>query len=370
MRKILIVGMSVFVCLLWITFGTSTRATSADWQAQWDKMVEEGKKEGSVMIYGRGEPEVRKKLSEVFTGKYGIKLEFLYFARGGEMTSKLKKERSAGLYLPDIIIHGSSTMTSRIKSAGILDSMDPVLFLPEVIDPKNWRADYMFLDKAHTAKPMRATFMRYVTRNTDLVKEGEISSCQDLLDPKWKGKMVMTNPIGPGTGSGFVAFLNGTWGREKTVAYLKEFVKQEPILTKEARLSLEWVTRGKYALGIAMRNEPLPEFMKMGAPIALVKVVEGGELGSGAGNVGIVNKRPHPNAAAVFLNWLLTQEGQTAWSVADGYPSARLDVPTDHVNPVFLPDPGEKIWHEDEEALKQRQELWDMCKNVFAPLLQ
>lgn len=58
----------------------------------------------------------------------------------------------------------------------------------------------------------------------------------------------------------------------------------------------------------------------------------------------LVNRAPHPNAAMVFLNWLLTKEGQTAWSKGMGYVSRRLDVPTDHVESYWVPKAGVKYW--------------------------
>jgi ABC-type Fe3+ transport system substrate-binding protein len=261
-------------------------------------------------------------------------------------------------------------MINLMKPAGILDSMDPVLILPEVKNPKVWRADLFFTDKENMVKPMRAGFTRFIMRNTDLVKEGEITSYWDLLDPKWKGKMVMYDPTGPGTGSGFVGFLKGIWGQEKTVEFLRQLVKQEPVITKDVRLPMEWVARGKYSLGIALRVEGLPEFLNLGSPVALVKVTEGLLGTPGAANLGIVNKRPHPNAAALFVNWILTKEGMTIWSKADGYAATRVDVPTDWVHPIFLPDPGEKVWVEDVAAIKGRRKLWGLAKEIFAPLLK
>jgi iron(III) transport system substrate-binding protein len=245
-----------------------------------------------------------------------------------------------------------------------------VLILPDVKDPKVWRKNLYFIDKDRMVKPLRCSYTRFVLRNTNLVKEDEIKSYQDLLDPKWKGKMVMYDPTGPGSGSAFVATLYGLWGEEKTVEYLEQFVKQEPLLTKDYRLPVEWVARGKYPLGIGMRAEVLPDFLKLGAPVSVQQVEEGSLLAPGAGIVAIVNKRPHPNATAVFINWLLSREGLTAFSKGDGYGSARVDVPTDWVNPVFLEIPGEKVVVEDEADYKKHRSYMKRSKKIFAPLLK
>jgi iron(III) transport system substrate-binding protein len=373
MKKILIVA-AALVCPFLLGFFVDAPNVTASpktvWEVKWEKLVEAAKEEGKVMIYGRGDPGVRKALSNAFTGKYGIELEFLYMATGGEMGAKLKKERAAGLYLADVVLHGCSGLINILKPAGMLDPMEPVLILPEVTDRKMWRPDYFFVDKDGMIKPLVATFLRHAVRNTGLVKEGELKSYRDLLDPKWKGKMVMQDPRRPGSGTAFIGFLNGYWGREKTVEYLSRLVKQEPIITKDVRSPMEWVARGKYAIGIALRQEVIREFLELNAPIAIPKMIEGGQLGPGTGNVAIVNKRPHPNATEVFINWLFTKEGMTVWSKADARPSARTDVSTQWVHPIFLPEPGEKVLVEVEADHKMRAELMRLCKQILAPLMK
>jgi ABC-type Fe3+ transport system substrate-binding protein len=58
----------------------------------------------------------------------------------------------------------------------------------------------------------------------------------------------------------------------------------------------------------------------------------------------LINKASHPNAATIFLNWVLGKEGQTAWSKAMTHVSRRLDVPTDHLSPYAIPAAGAKVF--------------------------
>jgi iron(III) transport system substrate-binding protein len=226
------------------------------------------------------------------------------------------------------------------------------------------------MDKDRMMKPMRAGFTRFILYNTNLVKEGELNSLQDLLDPKWKGRIVMGDPTRPGTASGMLTFLEGIWGPEKTEKFLRQLVKQEPVITRESRVPVEGVARGKYAIGLAMRAEPLPEFVKLGAPVKLAKLAEGCYMTPGAGIMAVANRRPHPNATAVFVNWILTKEGQTVWSKGDEHATARLDVSTEWVHPIFLPFPGERVFEENEEVIKKRAGLVKLAKEIFAPLLK
>ncbi|MFC1868450.1 ABC transporter substrate-binding protein [Thermodesulfobacteriota bacterium] len=369
---IVVFGFLFMLSLIFFAAASESAASSTkDWEIKWEKLVEAAKGEGKVMVYGRGDPNLRKAMREAFKGKYGIELEFVYFARGGEMASKLKKERSAGLFLADIIIHGPTTMTYMLKPAGILEKMEPVFVRPEFSDPNLWLPGYYFMDKDRMMKPLAAHFNTFIIRNTNLTKKGEINSLEDLIDPKWKGKIVMGDPTRPGSASGMLSWLEGIWGFEKTERFLRQLVKQEPVISRQVRVPVEWLARGKYTIGIAMRAESLPEFYNLGSPIAAVRPIEGCYLTPGSGIVAIANKRPHPNAAAVFINWLLSREGQITWSKADGFASARVDVPSDDwVHIFFKRTPGEKVFVEDEEVINKRAKLMKLAKQLFGPLLK
>ena len=136
MKKVIIIGfVGVLVTLLTIFF-LSPPALAVDLDEKdkftLDELITGAKKEGKVMVYGRGDPEVRKQLTKAFSDKYGIDHEFVYLHRGGEMIGKMKKERGAGLYLADIVIHGPTTMITGVKPAGMLEPLEPLLMLPEV----------------------------------------------------------------------------------------------------------------------------------------------------------------------------------------------------------------------------------------------
>jgi iron(III) transport system substrate-binding protein len=348
----------------------SPASAKAEWEEEWDKLLKAAKNEGQVMIYGRVGPEIRKALKKEFLGKYGIDLDFLYLARGRELAARMKKERRAGLYLADVVVHGATTGINLLKPTGIFESMEPLLILPEVTDPKVWRPDFCFIDRDRMIKPMRASFFRYAARNTNLVKEGEINSYRDLLNLKWKGRIVMYDPTGPGSGNMFISLLSRVWGHEQTLGFQRQLIKQEPTVIKDLRLPWEWLARGKYSVGIALSAELCPEMLDLGAPVAQVKVIEGGLLGSGAATIAVVNKRPHPNATAVFVNWILTREGQTVWSEADGHPGSRLDLSNEWIHPTFLPGPGEKVTVDNEESCIEGPKRMKESKEIFAPLLK
>lgn len=342
------------------------------WQIEWDKVVGSAKKEGEAMIFATVGAETVAEVTSAIKEKYGLKLSFITMGRGSEMTERILRERRAGLYTVDVISVGATTLISSMKPAGFLESMEPFIILPEARDAKAWRGGSPFIDKDRMIIPLIAAYQKYITRNIELVKEGEIKSFHDLLDSRWKGKMIINDPTQTGSGNAWVSLMVDRWGLEQTREYLKQFVKQEPVITRDGRLQIESVARGKYPLGIATRTEVTGNFMSLGAPIAPVRTVEGTRATGSGGVMALPSKRPHPYAATLLINWLLTREGQAVFVKGFGSPPARLDVPPPpSYNPIFLPAPGEPVLVEDEESILVKGTTFlDMAKEIFAPLFR
>lgn len=348
--------------------GTPSRAA---WEVEWEGTIAAAKKEGQVMVYAIPGPEVRSALAQAFKSKFGIEVEFVA-ATGPELTRKLITERQAGLYLGDVILGGASTLVTSMKPEGLLAPMKPALLLPNVIDPRMWQGGVLpFLDKETSSMGLTSQYNAGLIRNTDMVKEGAVGSFMDLLKPEWKGKVVMFDPTVSGGGNNLMgAWVLGIWGADQTKEYLKGLVQQELILTRDPRLHVEWVARGKYPLGLGAWTDHMAAFMRDGAPILPVKMAEGGYVTSGPGGLALLNKPAHPAAATVFINWLLSQEGQAVFSKAFGSPSKRLDVSIADIHPSLILAAGEKAYFEDEEGILARGRLMTMAKEVMAPLFK
>jgi ABC-type Fe3+ transport system substrate-binding protein len=72
--------------------------------------------------------------------------------------------------------------------------------------------------------------------------------------------------------------------------------------------------------------------IKQGLPIGqTLDLTEGGTLSSGGGTISFIDRAPHPNAAKVFVNWLLSREGQINFQARDGSDSLRIDIPKNDV---------------------------------------
>lgn len=343
---------------------------TADWQQKWDRTVKSAKEEGRLTIFSNVGGNTRADLTKAFKDRHGIDAEFLSAGRGGELTQRLVTERAAGLFTADIIITGSSTIVLTMKPKGIIDSLEPLLILPEVLDKKVWQGGNLFLDKERKLVSLIAVFNRYLERNTQMVSEGELKSFRDLLENKWRGKIVMNDPTVSGTGLSFIELLMNVWGLEQTKEYLTQLVKQMPVMTRDRRLQVEWLARGKYPVCIAGAAEPIANFMSTGSPIAYVITKEGGSFVSGGAVLAVPDHRPHPNAAAVFVNWLLGREGMTVFSKSFGSPSTRLDIPVITRPGYSQPEPGEPaIYSDSEDAVLRKGATENIIKEIFSPIL-
>ena len=335
----------------------------------WDSLVAAAKKEGTVSIYALNwGPQTRVAVIEAFKAKYGINVEFSPFSRGAELQAKVEAEQRAGLFLADVFGAGSNTYLSGMKPAGVLGEIEPMLVLPEVTDGKNWTTGRVpFVDKDRTFIAMISSLQRNIVYNTDMIKKGEITDYPDILKPQYKGKITMNDPTVTGPGGDFMTHLVvNIWDLAGAKTYLTQLVgMQQAVIERDNRIQVESVARGKYPIGLAPNPNSMANLLNMGAHLDVVHFKQGVRATSAAGALGVPIKQAHPNAAKLFVNWLLTKEGQTVFSKGFGNPSLRMDVTTEGFSPMFLPQPGEKIFPDSEDFLRHTKEVLNMAKQVI-----
>ncbi|MBI4334304.1 MAG: extracellular solute-binding protein [Chloroflexi bacterium] len=215
---------------------------------------------------------------------------------------------------------------------------------------------------------MISSVQRQISYNTDMIKEGEITAYKDLLKPQYKGKIAMADPTLTGTANALFSHLAlQLWNLDEASDYLRRLLRdQETVIQREHRIVVEWVARGKYPVGLSGQQETVAEFLKMGAPMTVVVQKEGHAVDVAAGALGLPRVSPHPNAAAVFVNWILTREGQTLFAIKGyGSPSRRLDVSTEGIHPLFVPRPGEKLFDSDEDNIAARGKMMDVARKII-----
>jgi iron(III) transport system substrate-binding protein len=343
-------------------------AAQSGWQKEWERMVAEAKKEGQLTVMGPAGAEIRRAITEPFQKKYGIQIEYLS-GRASDFGPRILTERRAGQYLWDIVLGGTTTILESLVPAGAADPIKPALLLPEVTDTKNWREGK--LDFSDNAQVHNLVFMgtpkvilAYNKNMIDPTKE--LRSYKDLLAPKWREKIASDDP--KTAGSGQATFLFFYMNSDLGEPFIRDLAKQDLRFIRDHRQRAEWVAHGKIPLMISPSETVTVPLIRRGLPIGMMQPLkEGSYLTASTGSVVLMNRAAHPNAARVYLNWLLSKEGQTAWVETTGTLSRRLDVPVEKVEEFARILPGVKYDTENykENAIKRRPELTEVVTRIF-----
>lgn len=339
----------------------------AGWQQRWDNILAEARKEGVVTIYAGWSAEARTALTQAFKARYGIDAEFTPFTGGPQMLAKASAEHRAGLFYADLFGGGSTTLFS-LRDPGISTAIEPLLILPEVLDTNAWLNQRLpFLDKDKKALSMIYSIQHRFVYNIDMVGKGEITSYKDVLNPRYRGKMIMEDPSVSGAGNGLMGSLAQIiWNMEEAKDYLRQLLRLDVLLLRDQRLLVENVARGKYPIAIAPNSAVVANFLDLKAPIEIAFPREGVMITTGASSgLAVAARMAHPNAGVVFLNWLLSKEGQTTLSKSVSNPSRRVDVPTEWVNPVFVPRPDMKLFWDSEEFILFQLQMQKVAKDII-----
>jgi len=288
-------------------------------------LVEAARKEGTVVWYSTLiVNQIVRPMVAAFEAKYpGIKVEYSRSA-SSDVALKIANEARARRVQSDIF-DGSNTVFL-LRDPRLVTS-----YTPKAVDA--WPAELKSKDGTWTALNI---FYWTAAYNTDLVKPGDVpKTYEDLLDPKWKGKIAWTYDLTPGGPPGFVHNILSTMGQEKGMAYLKAFARQEPVTIPGAqRVVLDKVISGEYPLCVMILNYHAAISMKAGAPVQWLKMEP---LIQTMSLVSITGGAPHPNAARLMVEFMLSEEGQKVFADNDYIP-AHPGVPARV--PELKPDAG------------------------------
>ncbi len=312
-------GVLVFASAI---YSQQSKAASAP---EWDKLVDAARKEGKVTVSMPASAELKRQIEEQFKKRFGIEVE-VFTARGSAGVRRMADEFKAGVRHFDLHIGGSSSIISGMLDEGILDPIDPWLLLPEVRDAKQWWGGHLWVD---TTKRFIYMFQAYLPEsiwyNSDLVNPSELRSFDDFLNPKWKGKIGYLDPRTPGGGDSNWSYMWQVKGEE----YLKNLAAQDLFIGRDQRVLSESLAKGRVAIMIGNTYYSFMPFVKAGLPVKPLPTLKEGTFGTGgSGNLAIIKAPAHPNSTKVFVNWLLSRDGQEVFSRGLAQATRRLDVDT------------------------------------------
>lgn len=375
--KWLVGGLPLSLLTLTLAFAACTQAVSpktgpvdkqeapvikegVSWEQTWQDLVKAAQKEGKLSIYSGLESDSVAAIRKHFGEKYGIDLQVVT-GKSSELDPKIFAERQNGLYIPDVYVEGPTSPILVYKPRGILDSLDKAIFRPDVLDEKLWGYGFgPYFDKDHYLGGGTGTVQTAVIINTNMVKPGDLTSFLDLLQPKWKGKILLGDPTVEGGAASTMGSTLTIMGED----YIRQLAEQIGAVTRDKRLVVEWVARGKYPLAFGAGTSIVIELINQGVPVDMVSFKEGhGTTASGV--VVMFNRAPNPNAARLFANWFLSKDAQQVYSVASGKMSRRLDVNSDHLRDAQRMKPGIKYILNDEEYYLKRPQLDEIVRKHY-----
>ena len=304
----------------------ATAVFAAERQSEWNRTLDAARKEGIVVVGIPASTELRIAIGQKFKDRFGISIELLA-ARGPENVTRIITEFNAGVGYYDVLVAGGATPLSMI-AVGAADDFNSYMILPEVKDPKNWWGGHIWEDNLSTKKYAYA-FLCYTSEtwwyNSSQAEPSETRSFDDLLNPKWKGRIGLLDPRNPGSGQNTWSFIWKTKGEE----YLTKLAQQDLLVNQNLRQLADGLAKGKLAFTLGLSHYTYEPFIKAGLPVKPVsRVREGAHANNGSGVVTVVKNPPHRNAAKIFVNWLLSKEGQELYGKAMTQGTRRLDVST------------------------------------------
>jgi iron(III) transport system substrate-binding protein len=316
-------------------------AAPPDWEKQWSQLIADARKEGKVVILAPPDPQVRQALPVKFKERFGVTVDYLG-GRSNESSVRLRSERQAGINTVDVTLSGIQTMATVFYREKMLDPLPPVLILPEVVDGSKWKKGKLWFMDPEQKYILRLfnTLGTLFYINTKSVNPEELQTAQDLLNPKWKGKIILHDPTVPGAGSNDAARLYVQFGE----GFIKKlYVDQKPMISRDRRQVTDAVIHGTYPIAFGASSDELARLVKEGLPLKAVDSLPDlpGSLSAGVGQVGLLSNAPHPNAAKLFINWIASKEGLEVFSRTRGDAVTRNDIDElSYLAPEVVPLPG------------------------------
>jgi iron(III) transport system substrate-binding protein len=350
-------GAALAACLLVVL-----PAAAQDWRADWEATIAAAGKEAALTISAPSGREWRDQLLRFEAAYPGITVSATEFA-SRDFWPRLTKEREAGQYLWDFRIGGPDEVSYNVKNKGQMAPIRPLLLLPEVTDESKWLGgiDGIFADKE---KKYFLGFTAYESSNVFYNRKLIPSlTMQQLIEPQWKGKIALADPRG-GAALVTLGVLHLKFGDD----FIRRLiVDQQPVVTKEPRQQMDWLASGRYPIAFGLPNIVFVEYEARGASTRdFVNASGASVVGIGVGGIQMPSRPPHPNAAKLFINWLLTREVQTRLMQAIKLNSRRLDVPPGAPDRII--DPGriaEYVPAQGEEIQPHQQRVTELLRQYL-----
>jgi len=250
--------------------------------------------EGKAVHY-TANPHLLKEVKPAFERRFpGISVELVTMPGGAEMATRIEAEYASGQHLADVIDAGGTSIKAQAKAGRLVqwDFLEEDELRPAARESggRHWN--------------FRINVQGMVVNKTMVPPDKMPKKYQDLLDPFWKGKLLLDDPRVQGAGHGFMVIANRQYGR----SFLERLAAQSPTFIRDRNNGPPMVARGETAAFAPFRIDASIADLKANAPVEIL-FLQDGTTGGGV-SAGVLTKAPHPNAGMLWVNYLLSDEGQ------------------------------------------------------------
>ncbi|MBI2531274.1 MAG: extracellular solute-binding protein [Deltaproteobacteria bacterium] len=290
--------------------------------------IDAAKQEGKVIVYGAQVPQAMKSLHAAFEKKYGIKVDY-WRGSSTQVSERALTEWRAGKPGFDVI-EGNRGVQLIMRDEGLFQKYIP---------PSSEKFPAKFKEKDGMITPWRALPIS-ILYNTDLVKAADVPKTFDeLLNPKWTGKLTMPDPTRHTTTAQFLWNLEKFKG-DKWLDFVKALAKQKPLLVESLAPVTTTIIKGEAPVGITY----IKYVKQYKGPVGYVLM---DKYLTDPNYMSLSAKTARPNAARLYLDFVCSADGQKAAADEGEFPMLPGIVPpikdAEKVVPnmVFMDNPSE-----------------------------
>jgi iron(III) transport system substrate-binding protein len=312
--------------------------------AGWDQVIADAKKEGTVVFsFSPGGSDTNQRLADKFKQMYGIDVQLA--PAQTEFPAKMQTEMAAGKVSTDIR-SGGSTECRNLANMGLTQSFGD---LPISHEPTSTFGIDPLLDVKgdHQGILFDQISVYFLVVNNQLFPPDQgPNSYKDLADPKYKGQILLMKPGGASFGTVLAASVFPRTGYG--VEYYRALLGNTRAVTTSVTDGIAQTVSGAYGIFAHTISSGAQDVTKIPEPRPVRLVAPSDGLMGSIGALCFMKGAPHPNAAKLYLNFLVAKDGQTVMAGQPGEGFIRKDLTS--VTPELTPwtQPGVNWFYQDE----------------------